>query len=41
MLGRLLDGELARLGVTKIGDRVLLKERIREVRNLGADLLRI
>ena len=41
MLGRLSDEELARLGVTTIGDRVLLKERIREVRNLNVDSLRI
>ena len=40
MLGRLSDEELARLGVTTIGDRVLLKERIREVRNLNVDSLR-
>ena len=41
MLGKLSGEELARLGVTTIGDMALLKERIREVRNLNADSLRI
>ena len=41
MLGRVSDEKLARLGVTTIGDRVLLKENIREVRNLNAGSLRI
>ena len=33
--------ELARLGVATIGDMVLLKEKIREVRNLNVYSLRI
>ena len=40
MVGRLSDAELVRLGVTTIGERVRLKEKVREVRNLYAVSLR-
>ena len=40
MVGRLSDAELVRLGVTTIGNRVRLKEKVREVRNFDAYSLR-